>query len=27
VVDSEGPSFQAVALDSNGNELGRSEIA
>jgi hypothetical protein len=27
VVDSEGPSFQAVALDSNGNELGRSEVA
>jgi hypothetical protein len=27
VVDSEGPSFQAVALDSSGNELGRSDVA
>jgi Arylsulfotransferase (ASST) len=27
VVDSKGPSFQAVALDSNGNELGRSTVA
>lgn len=26
IVASEGPSFQAVALDSNGNELGRSEV-
>ena len=27
IVDSDGPSFQAVALDSSGNELGRSEVA
>jgi hypothetical protein len=27
VIDSEGPRFQAVALDSSGNELGRSEVA
>jgi Arylsulfotransferase (ASST) len=26
VVDAVGPSFQAVALDSNGNELGSSEV-
>jgi hypothetical protein len=26
VVDAVGPSFQAVALDANGNELGRSEV-
>lgn len=27
VIDSEGPRYQAVALDSNGNELGRSDVA
>jgi hypothetical protein len=26
VVDAVGPSFQAIALDSNGKELGRSEV-
>ena len=26
VVDAVGPSFQAVALDANGNELGSSEV-
>ena len=26
VVDAVGPSFQAVALDANGNELGKSEV-
>jgi Arylsulfotransferase (ASST) len=26
VVDAVGPSFQAIALDSNGNELGSSEV-
>ena len=26
IVDSAGPSFQAVALDSNGNELGSSDV-
>jgi len=26
IVDSDGPSFQAVALDSNGNELGSSVV-
>jgi hypothetical protein len=26
VIDAVGPSFQAVALDSNGNELGKSEV-
>jgi outer membrane protein assembly factor BamB len=27
VVDTEGPSFQAIALDADGNELGRSDVA
>jgi hypothetical protein len=27
VIDSEGPSFQAIALDSDGKELGRSDVA
>jgi len=26
IVDAVGPSFQAIALDANGNELGSSEV-